>query len=388
MEEMNLDIQEVNQGAIITVVGVGGGGSNMVSYLTTTNPHHAVKLIAANTDIQHLQSAKATIKMKLGEKLTKGLGAGMQPDIGERAALETYEEIKAVLASSDIVFISAGLGGGTGTGAAPVIARAAKEVGALTISIVTKPFKMEGMKRSRFAEEGLKNLKAESDCLIVIPNDRLLSIIPKNCGIRESFNMVNDVLARAVNGIANIILNHGADDINVDFADVRTVMSHKGLALMGIGESSGESAASRAVRMAIESPLFDNISINDAMGILVNFEMHIDYPMLEVSEAMEIVNAIADANEADIAMGTRRSNDVAQDFVRVTIVATGFEKEVVGGNDSELSSKIHTNQKSLEQTRDLIIDIQRKKVSGDEFRLLTDEHDSIDVPTYLRNQKD
>ncbi len=388
MEEINLDIHEVNQGAVISVIGVGGGGSNMVSYLTTTNPHNAIRLIAANTDIQHLQSTNATVKMKLGEKLTKGLGAGMQPEIGKRAAEETYEEIKAVLADSDIVFISAGLGGGTGTGAAPVIAKAAKEVGALTISIITKPFKMEGMKRSRLAEEGLRNLKLESDCLIVIPNDRLLSIIPKNYGLRESFNMVNDVLARAVNGISGVILEHGAHDINVDFADVRTVMSYKGLALMGIGESSGDGAASHAVRMAIESPLFDNISINGAMGILVNFEIHSNYPLLEVHEAMEIVNAIGDANEAAIVFGTRTLNDIPQDFVRVTIVATGFEKEVVGGSDCESSSKTHTSQKSLEQSRDLIIDIQRRKVSGDEFRLLTDEHDSIDVPTYLRNQKD
>ena len=182
MENIELDIQEIRQeGAVITAVGVGGGGSNMISHLVKTNPHKAIKLIATNTDIQHLETASANIKMKLGEKLTKGLGAGMQPDVGERAALETYEELKAVLNGSDIVFyLLAGLGGGTGTGAAPVVAKAAKEVGALTVSIVTKPFKWEGGKRARLAEEGLRNLKAESDCIVVIPNDRLLSIIPKN----------------------------------------------------------------------------------------------------------------------------------------------------------------------------------------------------------------
>lgn len=383
MENIELDIQEIRQeGAVITAVGVGGGGSNMISHLVKTNPHKAIKLIATNTDIQHLETASANIKMKLGEKLTKGLGAGMQPDVGERAALETYEELKAVLNGSDIVFISAGLGGGTGTGAAPVVAKAAKEVGALTVSIVTKPFKWEGGKRARLAEEGLRNLKAESDCIVVIPNDRLLSIIPKNYSFQESFKVVNDVLARAVNGISGVILNHGPNDINVDFADARTVMSHKGLALMGIGEATGDSAAGDAMRMAIESPLLDNISIKGAMGVLVNFEMHRDYPLAEISEAMNIIESIAD-EEAHVVFGTRTLADVAENYVKVTVIATGFEREVVS---TEAQPQMCEKQ-GLEQSRQSL-QLAARKVSGEDYSLFDHNDESLEVPTYLRNQKD
>ncbi|TLD96842.1 cell division protein FtsZ [Helicobacter jaachi] len=387
MENINLNIQEIRpEGAVITAIGVGGGGTNMISHLAKTNPHKAIKLIAANTDVQHLEGANANVKMKLGEKLTKGLGAGMHPDVGEKAALETYEELKQTLSGSDIVFISAGLGGGTGTGAAPVVAKAAKEVGALTVSIVTKPFKWEGGKRTRLAEEGLRNLKAESDCIIVIPNERLLSIIPKNCGFQESFKIVNDVLARAVNGISGVILSSGANDINVDFADVRTVMSHKGLALMGTGEANGDSAACDAMRMALESPLLDNISIKDAKGVLVNFEIHRDYPLAEIAEAMNIVDAIAADSEADIVFGTcTLKGDAQQDFVRITVVATGFEKEVVGDTPSVQTPA----DKDLEHSRK---SLQLRRASGESYHASDDyslfNNDSIDVPTYLRNQKD
>lgn len=386
MNEINLDIQEVAEGAVITAVGVGGGGSNMITHLLTTSPHKAIKLIATNTDIQHLEKSGASIKMKLGERLTKGLGAGMQPDIGEKAALETYEELKTVLQGSDIVFISAGLGGGTGTGAAPVVAKAAKEVGALTVSIVTKPFSWEGPKRSKLAEEGLRNLKAESDCIIVIPNDRLLSIIPKNCGLKDSFKIVNDVLAQAVNGISGVILN-SSDGINVDFADARTIMGHRGLALMGVGEATGgdNGAASEAMRMAIESPLLDNISIRGAMGVLVNFETHENYPLVELSEAMNIVQSMIDSEDAHVVFGQRTLRDVAEDYVRVTVVATGFEKEVVrDGEKSANTNFSQQTQEGLEHSQQSLRIVQ--KVSNGEYNLFDNE--SIDVPTYLRNQKD
>lgn len=277
---MQITVEEATTitGARIKVIGVGGGGSNMISHLIAGGSHEDIELAIANTDAQALNASPAPIKIQLGARLTKGLGAGMQPETGRNAAIESFEDIKALLSGTDIVFISAGLGGGTGTGAAPIIAQAAKEAGALTISIVTKPFKFEGSKRSKLAEQGLAELKKESDSIVVIPNDKLLSIVDKNLGIKESFKIVDDVLARAVNGMSGIILNHGENDINVDFADVRTVMSHRGLALMGIGESSGNNAAYEAIKNAIESPLFDNMSINGAMGVLVHFYIHPDYP--------------------------------------------------------------------------------------------------------------
>lgn len=384
---VNISIQEIQdetskQGAVIAVIGVGGGGSNMVNYLANNNPHKDVKLIAANTDVQALTTTQANLKMKLGERLTKGLGAGGKPDIGMKAALETYEEIKLALNGVDIVFISAGLGGGTGTGAAPVVAKAAKEVGALTVSVVTKPFKTEMGKRARFAEEGLRNLKAESDCIIVIPNDRLLPIIPKNCGRKEAFAYVDKVLARAVNGMSSVILNHTQGDMNVDFADVRTAMSYKGLALMGIGEATGDNAASDAMQHAIVSPLLDNISIKGAKGVIIYFETPENYPLAELNAAMEIIESLVDA-DADVIQGTYTLTDVPEDFVRITVIATGFEKEIVnGGNDSSQKAE---QEQALEHSRQNIQLI--RNVSGEDYNLFNNS-DIYEIPTYLRNQKD
>jgi cell division protein FtsZ len=262
--------------------------------------------------------------MQLGMNVTKGLGAGMKPEVGKAAAEESYDNIKTMLNGADLVFISAGLGGGTGTGAAPVIAQAAKEIGALTVSIVTSPFAFEGRKRKRLAKEGLEELKKESDSIIVVPNERLLSIVEKNLGMRDSFRLVDNVLSQAVSGISNVILSHGANDINLDFADVKTVMSHRGLALMGVGESQGSSAAYDAAKTAIESPLLDNLSIDGAMGILVHFHIHPDYPLAEISEAMDIVEENAD-EDANIIFGTTTSEEFPLDEVKLTIIATGFE---------------------------------------------------------------
>ncbi|PAF48236.1 cell division protein FtsZ [Helicobacter sp. 12S02232-10] len=378
-ENMKIDIQEIHttNGAKITAVGVGGGGSNMIAHLIATGTHKDIILAAANTDIQHLETSPAQIKIKLGEKLTKGLGAGMLPEIGMQAAQESFEHIKEVLSNSDIVFISAGLGGGTGTGAAPIIAQAAKEVGALTISIVTKPFKMEGKKRAKIAEEGLKELKKTSDTIVVIPNEKLLSIVSKNAGIKESFKEVDSILARAVNGISGVILNHGENDINVDFADLKTVMDHKGLALMGTGESSGESSALEAVKNAIESPLFDNLSINGAMGVLVNFEINPNYPLLEISDAMGLIEEAAN-EDANIIFGTRTIADLPLDQVRVTIIATGFEKEIM---DSHPKEENHF-EPSYSMSK-ISIDAMRIASSGEDFR-----QSELDIPTIMRNQKD
>ncbi|PAF41105.1 cell division protein FtsZ [Helicobacter sp. 11S03491-1] len=378
-ENIKIDIQEIHttSGAKITAVGVGGGGSNMIAHLISTGAHKDIVLAAANTDIQHLDSSPAQIKIKLGEKLTKGLGAGMLPEVGMQAAQESFENIKDVLYNSDIVFISAGLGGGTGTGAAPIIAQAAREVGALTISVVTKPFKMEGKKRAKIAEEGLKELKKASDAIVVIPNEKLLSIISKNAGIKESFKEVDSILARAVNGISGVILNHGANDINVDFADLRTVMNHKGLALMGTGEASGESSALEAVKNAIESPLFDNLSINGAMGVLVNFEMNPEYPLLEINEAMGLIEEAAN-EEANIVFGTRSIPDMPLDQIRVTIIATGFEKQIVDNHPKE-----QNEIEPLYMRRNISLDAIKIVSGGEDFR-----QSELDIPTIMRNQKD
>jgi len=328
MADYEIEVTEIApqlNGATIKAIGVGGGGGNMINHMANMS-NGDISLIVANTDAQALNSSIAPIKIQLGVNATRGLGAGMVPEKGKEAAIESFEEIKRTLEGSDIVFISAGLGGGTGTGAAPIIAKAAKEVGALTVSIVTSPFKFEGRKRAKLALSGLEELKEESDSIIVVPNEKLLSIGDKKMGLKESFKLVDDILAQAVGGISKVILSHGVNDINVDFADVETVMSHKGLALMGSGFGSGEQAAYDATKMAIESPLLDNVSIDGAMGVLVHFDIHPDYPITEIAEAMEIVYESAH-EDVSVIFGTTTDANQVVDEVRITIVATGFEKK-------------------------------------------------------------
>ncbi|RDU61008.1 cell division protein FtsZ [Helicobacter marmotae] len=380
-----IDIQEVQpsvRGVVITVIGVGGGGSHMISHLAGTTPHKSVRLVAANTDMQDLQAAKAETRMILGAKLTGGFGAGMRPEVGEEAALETYEEIKKALSGSNVVFVSAGLGGGTGTGAAPVVAKAAREIGALTIAVVTKPFKSEGKKRAKLAEDGLQKLKAESDCIVVIPNERLLSIIPPTKGHRESLEIVDEVLARAVNGMSNMILKHSRG-MNVDLADVKTVMSYKGLALMGIGEETGEYAAVRAMQLAIESPLLDNISIQGAKGVIVYYEAHPNYPMPLLAEALKTIEELAEEG-ADIIQGIDENPELPQDYIRVTVIATGFEKELVAPQNEENKLTPATSQNEAMQN----FNTQFRVVSSsfkEEHGLFDNE---LDVPAYLRAARD
>ncbi len=380
-EHTEIIIQEVppTMGARIKVIGVGGGGSNMVSHLIAQGAHPDLELAIANTDAQALNSSSAPHKIQLGSRLTKGLGAGMNPEVGRNAALESMEDIKALLEGTDIVFICAGLGGGTGTGAAPIIAKAAKEVGALTVSVVTKPFIFEQSKRARFAEQGLAELKKESDSIVVIPNQKLLSIIPKNLGIKDSFKVVDDVLAHAVNGMSGIILTYGENDINVDFADVRTVMSHKGLALMGIGEGSGNDAACDAIKHAIESPLFDNMSIKGAMGILVHFHINPSYSLIQISEAMGVIGEYASEN-ASVIFGTTTDENVPQDSVRITIVATGFERELVQA-DEDNALKLVAPKDLSQSSKSLSL----RKVSGGDYE---QNEDLLDIPSYIRHQKD
>ena len=369
----------------IKVVGVGGGGSNMISHLISSGTYETIELAVANTDAQALGKSKAPIKIQLGEKLTQGLGAGMKPEVGENAALETYDKLKEFLSGADLVFVSAGLGGGTGTGAAPIVAKAAKEVGALTVAVVTKPFKNEGKKRSLLAEQGYQKLREECDSIVVIPNEKLLSIIDKNLGIKDSYRIVDDVLARAVNGMSGVILSYGENDVNVDFADVRTVMEHNGLALMGIGETSGTDAAKEAIKIAIESPLFDNMSISGAKGILVHFYINPDYPLHEINNAMEIINDNG-AEDADIIYGTTTDSSIDKDKVRITIVATGFEKENAQSKDIDNSTLRLVSPKDMSQkiTQQDSAVSARKKVSGGDYG----DGEILDIPVFLRRQMD
>ena len=369
MEELFV-INDMVDGPKIKVIGVGGGGNNMINYMAAKGIKD-VELIAANTDIQALKTSKAHKKIQLGKSLTKGLGAGMRPEVGEKAAEESFEEVKEALEGSDLVFISAGMGGGTGTGAAPIIAKAAKEVGALTIGVVTKPFTFEGPRRRKLAEEGTNKLKNETNSIVVIPNDKILTIIDRKVGRREAFSLVDDVLYKAVSGISNMVISYGENDINVDFNDLKTVMSHQGLALMGVGEDKGENAAFNAIKKAIESPLLDNISIDGAMGVLVHFTLHEDYPLVEMEESMNLIYDKAD-EDADIIFGTTTDNSLAPDEIKVTIVATGFEKEKAANKpDIQVQNKVD----------ELLI---KRKVSGG----VELDSDTLDIPTWIRKAKD
>jgi len=365
-------VEESNSvtGARIIAVGVGGGGGNMIGHMIKEGVT-GIEMMLINTDAQVLSETSAASKIQIGTKLTKGLGAGMKPSIGKDSALENYDEIRSALEGADIVFISAGLGGGTGTGAAPVVAQIAKEVGALTISIVTKPFMFEGRKRLKLAEAGLEELKKESDSIVVIPNDKLLSIIDRKLGLRESFKIVDSVLAQAVSGTSGVILSSGENDINLDFADLQTVMSHRGMALMGVGEHEGENAAYEAIKAAIESPLLDNMSINGAMGVLVHFSMHPDFPMMELAEAMEVVHDSAH-DDAEVIWGTSTNEDIAENYVKITIVATGFEKELTNNEDFVSETPAPPRAK-----------VRPRLVVGGEL-----DGDYLDIPAYMRQQQD
>jgi cell division protein FtsZ len=307
--------------AKIKVIGVGGGGGNAISSMIEGNTITGVEFITVNTDAQVLLANKAPTKLQIGEKLTKGLGVGGSPEIGTQAAEESVEKIKEHLLDSDMVFITAGMGGGTGTGAAPVIARQAKEAGALTVAIVTKPFAFEGTRRMVAADDGIEKLRNEVDTLIVIPNQRLMDVIDRKMSLLEAFKVVDNVLAQAVGGIADIITTPGL--INVDFADVKTIMKDAGTALLGIGSGVGENRAQMAARAAISSPLLD-LSIEGARGVLFNIAGGSDLTMFEVDEAARIISSSADP-DANIIFGAVVKSDLV-DQVRITVIATGFDE--------------------------------------------------------------
>jgi len=335
--------------AKIAVIGVGGGGCNMINHMISEGTHK-IDLIVANTDLQVLNLSKAPKKIQLGIELTRGLGAGMRPDIGRDSALENYQEIKDSLDDSDIVFIAAGLGGGTGTGAAAIIAKAAKEIGALTVAVVTKPFKWEGKKRTGLANLGLEEIKKVTDSIIIIPNDRLRHIVEESIGMKDAFKVVDDVLYQAVNGMSEVILKPGSDDINVDFADVKTIMQHKGIALMGIGKAKGDDAANRALELAIKSPLLDEISLSNAKGIMIHWTVNPDVSMFAIGDVMENIHDTLIGNP-EIIFGTTTDENLAIDEIKITIVATGFdtpEEEIDENAFKNTKSANHLNMRANE----------------------------------------
>jgi cell division protein FtsZ len=306
-------------GARIKVIGIGGGGGNAVNTMISAGLP-GVEFIAANTDAQALRSNLSPIKVQLGEKITKGLGAGANPQVGRKAAEEDMERIREHLTGADMVFITAGMGGGTGTGGAPVVARLAKELGALTVGVVTKPFLFEGKKRMKQAEDGMRELKDSVDTLIAIPNQRLLSIAGRNMPILETFKKADDVLLQAVRGISDLITVHGL--INLDFADVRTIMSEMGMAMMGAAISAGENRAVEAAQHAISSPLLEDVSIKGARGVLINITGGPTLSLHEVNEAATLVQEEAD-DDANIIFGAVIDEHMG-DEVRITVIATGF----------------------------------------------------------------
>lgn len=315
-----MEEQEFNNLANIKVIGVGGGGNNAVNRMINAGVK-GVEFISVNCDAQALKMSKAPTRIQIGDKLTKGLGAGANPEVGERAAEESREQIMEALKGADMVFVTAGMGGGTGTGAAPIVAECAKEIGALTVGVITKPFSFEGKQRLNKADNGILSLKEKVDALIVIPNDRLLQVIDRKTSILDAFRIADDVLRQGVQGISDLIAVPGM--INLDFADVKTIMSDTGSALMGIGVAKGEGGARAAAEAAIKSPLLE-ASIEGAKGVLFNITGGVDLSLMEVYEASSIIQE-AVAPDANIIFGAVIDEELA-DEIRVTVIATGFDK--------------------------------------------------------------
>lgn len=363
------------KGAKIKIIGCGGGGSNMIDHMIKMglSSYNNLDLIAANTDGQHLAANLAKTKIQLGEKITRGLGAGGNPQVGSESAKENFEEIKAALENSDIVFIASGLGGGTGTGASPIIARAAKEIGALTVSVVTMPFDYEGKKKKELAEAGLIELKKESDSILVIQNDRVLNLIDKNVGFDETYVLVDDILSRAVKGMVSILLENSR--VNVDFADVKAIMSHRGLALMGMGEASGASAAVEALNNALESPLLDSLDIKNAKGVIVHFKNSPKFPFLQIVNAAKSLQEILNEN-VTFKYGINSDDNIAEDKIEVTIIVTGFEYQ-------EQTTQPTISKEEKEAKKMPYVSLGRTGTHNDEETITY-----LDSPAFLRRQMD
>ena len=391
--------------ARIKVIGIGGGGGNAVNTMINAKLS-GVDFLVANTDAQSLEASRAPVRVQLGAAVTKGLGAGANPEIGRRAAMENEETLKEYLAGSDMIFITAGMGGGTGTGGAPVVARLAREAGALTVGVVTKPFIFEGKKRMHLADDGIEELKQNVDTLIVIPNQRLLSIAAKTTTMLEAFHKADDVLLQAVRGISDLIITPGL--INLDFADVRTVMAEMGLALMGAAAASGENRAIEAAQKAISSPLLEDISIQGARGVLINITGGPDLCLHEVNEAASMIQEEAD-DDANIIFGAV-IDDAIVDEIRITVIAIGFgevkeEPKPAAANVSRISANANQKSKKVVHLGTIVDDLdtptwQRKKQGSNEIETVTlskasfqlgansDKDDKYDIPTFLRRQMD
>lgn len=400
MKQVQPDVETF---ARIRVVGVGGSGKNAINHMINSKVK-GVEFVVVNTDAQDLHQSLAKKKIHIGKNLTRGLGAGMNSDIGKRAAEETKEEIQEALKSSDMVFITCGMGGGTGTGAAPVVAQTAREMGALTVGVVTKPFSFEGQQRMNLAEQGLEELKKEVDALIVIPNDRLLATVEKDTSVKNAFAMCDEILRQAVEGISDLITTPGI--INVDFADIRAVMQNAGSALMGVGYASGEKRAETAAKAAISSPLLD-ISVNGAKGVLFSISGGDDLGMIEIQEAAKIITESIDQS-AKVIFGTTRDDRLKKGELRVTVIATGFPDGIVnkaGGNSlfglankeesvpvkEENRGKIYNSVHSTVETQKRTAATKKQEEeTNDRAKPATDVEDDDDdwaVPSFLRRSR-
>jgi len=359
--------EEAANGAVIKVIGVGGSGGNAINHMIEAGIE-GVQFIAANTDLQALKMSKAPIKIQLGAKLTKGLGAGANPEVGRQAALEDTEKILEIIEGADMVFVTAGLGGGTGTGAAPIIASLAVEVGALTVAVVTKPFHFEGRRRMEVAEQGLRELRECVDTLITIPNERLLSIVDRNFTLLEAFKLADDVLRQAVQGISDLITIPGL--INLDFADVKTIMSGMGRALMGTGHGTGENKALDAAKRAISSPLLEETSIQGARGVLINVTGGPDITLHEVNQSITLIREAAH-EEANILFGAVIDENMRNE-IKITVIATGFEREAESAEAKDISTRPSGSAFSPPH----------------ETGFPTRSPQDLDVPTFLRKRAD
>ena len=386
--------------ARIKVIGVGGSGKNAVNHMINSKVK-GVDFISINTDAQDLHHSLAKKRIHIGKNLTRGLGTGMNPEMGKRAIEETKEEVQEALKGADMIFVACGLGGGTGSGASPVVARTAKELGALTVAVVTKPFFFEGQQRSKISDVALEELRKEVDAIIVIPNDRLLSTIDKNTTVKNAFSMCDEILRQAVEGISDLITTPGL--INIDFADIRTVMENAGSALMGIGSASGENRAIEAAKLAINSPLLD-VSINGAKGVLFSIAGGEDLTMFEIQDAAKVITESVDP-QAKVIFGTVRDDKLKKNEVKITVIAAGFPDGQLPGTNNNLNGQnkppVNTQQNEVKPKdeprgkiynsipsqptvqKDRVIIEEKKEIKND----AQDDDDWGAVPAFLRRSK-
>ena len=374
-------MDSVAQDAVIKVVGVGGGGGNAVTHMMSTGIE-GVDFVCANTDAQALKKINGVTSLQIGGNITKGLGAGANPEIGRQAALEDRERIQETLMGADMIFVTAGMGGGTGTGAAPVVAQIARDMGILTVGVVTKPFVFEGANRMKIAASGIKELSQHVDSLITIPNDKLLSVYGREFDLMNAFNGANDVLHNAVQGITELITHPGV--INVDFADVRTVMTQNGMGMMGSGRATGDNRAALAAESAVASPLLEDVNISGARGILVNVT-GTNLTLGEFEDIGAIINSFA-SEEAVVVMGTAIDPEL-EDELRVTVVATGLGQQIQQANKETMKIVKRNTAGDVDYGDYDKPTIQRKKASGDGLTGTLDD-DLLDIPAFLRRQAD